>query len=147
MIKPTYLILSVLLCLSSTIYAQNSGESEEEIRSVIGNYNTARDEKDLELLDRILTDDIDQLVSSGTWRKGKKTSMEGMLRSSSNNPGKRTITVEQVRFLVEGRAIADARYEIERSDGTTRKMWSTFILKKENGDWKIAAIRNMLPAK
>jgi uncharacterized protein YxjI len=38
------------------------------------------------------------------------------------------------------------RYEIESADGTSRKMWSTFITVNDNGKWKITAIRNMLPA-
>jgi hypothetical protein len=27
-----------------------------------------------------------------------------------------------------------------------RRMWSTFVMVKEAGEWRIAAIRNMLPA-
>jgi len=40
----------------------------------------------------------------------------------------------------------DARYEIQNADGTTRKMWDTFIVVLDNDAWKISAIRNMLPA-
>jgi hypothetical protein len=44
--------------------------------------------------------------------------------------------------------VADGRYELSAlAGGETRKMWSTFVLVEENGKWKIAAIRNMLPAK
>ncbi|TDI72183.1 MAG: DUF4440 domain-containing protein, partial [Bacteroidetes bacterium] len=32
------------------------------------------------------------------------------------------------------------------ADGTARKMWSTFIVVRNEDGWKIAAIRNMLPA-
>jgi hypothetical protein len=56
--------------------------------------------------------------------------------------GKRTITVESVRFLAPGVALADARYEIG-----DRKMWTTLLITKEKSGWRIAAIRNMLPAK
>jgi hypothetical protein len=42
-------------------------------------------------------------------------------------------------------AIADGRYELVGATDT-RHMWSTFILTKSGGTWKIAAIRNMLPA-
>ena len=41
-------------------------------------------------------------------------------------------------------AIADARYEI--SGAETRKMWSTFVMARQQGQWRISAIRNMLPA-
>ena len=44
-------------------------------------------------------------------------------------------------------AIADGRYEIAgRQGGATRKMWSTFVMARQADGWKIAAIRNMLPA-
>ena len=51
-----------------------------------------------------------------------------------------------IRFLDNKNAIADARYEVTNEDGSKRKMWSTFIVKLEDKRWKIAAIRNMLPA-
>jgi hypothetical protein len=43
-------------------------------------------------------------------------------------------------------AIVDCRYEIQNTDGTVRKMWSTFIVVADKETWKIKAIRNMLPA-
>jgi len=48
--------------------------------------------------------------------------------------------VETVRFVSADVAIADARYEIG-----DRKMWSTFVMKRGPGGWRIEAIRNMLP--
>ena len=73
--------------------------------------------------------------------------MEGMLGSSRRNPGSRTLTVETVRFPVPGVAVADARYVIAGSDGAEdRKMWSTFVCLRTDDGWRIAAIRNMLPA-
>ena len=93
-----------------------------------------------------MTEDIDQLVSSGKWRKGKEESMKGMLQSSVNNPGTRTLIIENIRLLNPQNAIVDARYEIQNPEGVTRKMWSTFIVIAIEGEWKISAIRNMLPA-
>lgn len=72
--------------------------------------------------------------------------MQGMLRSSTSNPGQRTLTVENIRFLNLESAIVDARYEIENADGSVRKMWSTFVAVQDQDRWKITAIRNMLPA-
>lgn len=119
---------------------------EQAIRTLIDNYAMARQQKDSLLLGRILTKDIDQLVSSGKWRKGRDESMTGMLQSSVNNPGTRTLQIENIRFLNPHCGIVDARYVIQNIDGTSRKMWSTFIVVQEAGDWKISAIRNMLPA-
>jgi hypothetical protein len=43
-------------------------------------------------------------------------------------------------------ALIDCKYVIKNNDGSTRKMWSTFIVLSDNEVWKIRAIRNMLPA-
>jgi ketosteroid isomerase-like protein len=44
-------------------------------------------------------------------------------------------------------AIADGRYDLTGlSGGTNRSMWATLIVKKTSNGWRIAAIRNMLPA-
>ncbi len=143
------LFLYLFLITNLTIAQNTTGKSthEKEIYALIDKYTQARDEKDVDLLNSILTEDIDQLVSSGTWRIGKESSMKGMMRSSNSNPGDRTITIDRLRFLTTDCAIADARYEIQNPDGTARKMWSAFIVVSDGDSWKITAIRNMLPAK
>ena len=141
------LVFILLLCVGAApaVPAQSSGQ-EKAVYSVIADYARARETGDEALLSRILTPDVDQLVSSGTRRNGKAESMAGMVRSSQTNPGERTITVDKVRFLNAETAIADAKYEIRNPDGSTRKMWSTFIVVRHENMWKISAIRNMLPA-
>lgn len=132
---------------TGTIYAQQSDNLEDRDHyTLIEQYARARETKDTLLLGEILTEDIDQLVSTGEWRRGFDTAKKGMLRSSTNNPGGRTLTVDHVRYLNDRTAVVDARYEIKNADGSTRKMWSTFINVRLEGHWKIAAIRNMLPA-
>lgn len=138
-----FLLLSVSLQAQSTL----TNRQEKEITAVIESYSRARETRDTVLLKAILTSDIDQLVSSGEWRKGKGTAVQGMLRSSENNSGQRTITIDKIRMLTKTSALVDARYDIKNADGTVRNMWSTFILFKEANTWKIAAIRNMLPQK
>lgn len=121
-------------------------KQRQSIHSLIDQYSSAREKRDTVLLKNLLTDDVDQLVSSGEWREGIGEAVKGMLRSSEGNPGSRKLWVDKIRFLDSKNAIADARYEIQNSNGTTRKMWSTFMVVHHNGIWKIAAIRNMLPA-
>jgi hypothetical protein len=67
------------------------------------------------------------------------------LASSARETGKRTIEIETIRYIAPDVAIADGRYVIAGATDA-RRMWSSFILKREGGGWKIAAIRNMLPA-
>ena len=118
----------------------------EAITSLIDKYSLAREKSDTTLLKTILTSDVDQLVSTGEWRNGITAAVQGMLKSSGNRPGTRTLRVQNIRMLNPSNAIVDCRYEIQNTDGTTRKMWSTFIVAAEKKTWKISAIRNMLPA-
>ena len=139
--------LTFILTLTFTGFIQaQTSEKEHEIRFLIDQYSKARGAKDPELLKAILVKDIDQLVSSGEWRRGSDTALEGMMRSFNRRPGFRTLTPEKVRFLNKDAAIVDARYVVTNSDGSLRKMWSTFIVVHEDDRWKISAIRNMLPA-
>ena len=94
----------------------------------------------------LFTADADQLVSSGEWRQGREQVVTGSLASSAQSGGKRTIDVERVRLVSKDVAIADGRYAITGGEGGDRRMWSTFVMVKEAGGWRIAAIRNMLPA-
>ncbi len=137
------------LLLSFSAFCQNpldTKEESQEILNLISSYSKARETKDTVLLKEILIEDVDQLVSSGVWRKGIAETVQGMMESSSENPGDRTLKVESIRFLNPDAAIVDARYEIKNATGTIRKMWSTFMVLKETEQWKISAIRNMLPA-
>jgi len=142
-------IFLFFLLTSSAAFSQNplnsKGESQE-ILNLIGSYSKSRTTKDTVLLKKILTKDIDQLVSSGEWRKGIAEAVKGMMASSTVNPGERVLKVESIRFLNPDAAIVDARYEIKNSDGSIRKMWSTFLVVAVNEQWKISAIRNMMPA-
>ncbi len=120
-------------------------KQKQDIYTLIDQYAQAREKKDTVLLKSILTDDIDQLVSSGEWRAGMSESVKGMLKSSESNSGSRKIIVDKIRLLNSTSGIVDARYEIQNQDGTIRKMWSTFIVVCNEKKWKISAIRNMLP--
>jgi len=144
--KGIIILITFILMYPVVIYAQETipGNSiKQEFSTLIDQYLEARQIKDTLLLKSILTTDIDQLVSSGEWRIGIDECVNGMMRSSTSNPGNRMIDIERVRLLGPDVGLADARYEITSADGTIRKMWSAFIIKKEDGNWKIAAIRNM----
>jgi uncharacterized protein (TIGR02246 family) len=144
------IILLILFSLAtiSLLYSQQlpNEQQHKAITSLIGKYSEAREKIDTSLLKSILTDDIDQLVSNGEWRKGIASAVAGMVRSSSSQPGTRTLKVESIKMLNPATAIADCRYEITNADGTLRKMWSAFIVVEEKRKWKISAIRNMLPS-
>jgi uncharacterized protein (TIGR02246 family) len=137
-----------LACLfvTASLFAQSPSD-EAAIRDVVKKYVDARDRKDPKAVEALFTSDADQLVSSGEWRKGRPEVVKGTLASSQSNSGKRTITVESIRFVAPGVALADGRYEIAAvAGGDSRKMWTSLLLTRGSDGWRIAAIRNMLPA-
>jgi uncharacterized protein (TIGR02246 family) len=136
----------VLLAMANWVMGQQNAD-EKAIYYLIDQYSLARENQDTVLLKNILTEDVDQLVSSGEWRVGIKVAVQGMLRSSQSNAGERKLTIDKIRFLDKQNAIVDSKYEIQNADGTQRKMWSSFIVVKRKNQWKISAIRNMLPAR
>ena len=128
-----------------TVAAALAQGPEAAVRDVVRRYVDAREARDAKAIGALFTADADQLVSSGVWRRGHDEVVRGTLASSEANAGQRTIAVESVRLLAPDVAIADGRYEI--SGPETRKMWTSIVCVRKNGEWKIAAIRNMLPAK
>src|SRR6185503_3097253 len=128
------------------LYGQNNIPDEKQRKAMvtlIDQYSQAREKRDTALLKTILTADVDQLVSNGEWRIGIGTAVQGMLNSSLTNPGTRTLKVDKIRMINPACAIVDCRYEIQNTDGTLRKMWSTFTVVEDKKTWKITAIRNM----
>jgi hypothetical protein len=147
--KNIFLLTLFSIVSVTSLFSQNSNSNEQskkEIYSLIDQYSLAREKKDTLLLKSVLTNNIDQLVSTGEWRIGMAPAVKGMLRSSASSPGPRTLNVEKIRFVSQACAIVDCKYEIQNTDRTARKMWSTFIVVSEKGRWRITAIRNMLPS-
>lgn len=142
------LLWAVLLsAMGAGLRGQGATPEDHAVRELVARYAAAREMEDPKSIEALFTSDADQLVSSGEWRHGRENLVKGMLASSRGNPGDRTITVERVRFVAPGVALADARYEIAGTEGReARKMWSTFVAVKSGGEWRLAAIRNMLPA-
>lgn len=117
------------------------------IREVIRLYANAREARDPEAIEALFAADADQLVSSGEWRRGRSAVVTGALASSASTGGTRTLDVATIRMVASDVAIVDARYVISGLEGgATRNMWSTFVMARQVGAWRISAIRNMLPA-
>ena len=132
------------------LLAQGTGTSVADdgaVREVVRRYVEARERSDAKALEALFTPDADQLTSSGEWRKGRDAVVRGSLASSRASGGTRTITIEAVRFPAPGVATVDGRYEISGlAGGAARQMWTTVLLTRGAEAWRIAAIRNMLPA-
>jgi uncharacterized protein (TIGR02246 family) len=123
------------------------GDDEAAVRRVVQRYVDSREASDARAIEPLFTPDADQLVSEGTWRKGRDALVKGMLESSRKNPARRAIALESVRLLAPDVALADGRYtQKARDGGKDRVMWTAITLKRGSDGWRIAAIRNMLPA-
>jgi metallo-beta-lactamase class B len=113
---------------------------EAAVRAVVANYVDARERRDAAAIGALFTPDADQYNSAGDWRRGRDAIVKGTLESSARNTGARRITIQSVRFVAPGVAIADGDYEI----GANR-MWTTLVLTRQGEGWKISAIRNSRP--
>jgi uncharacterized protein (TIGR02246 family) len=145
MFRSIFITLLTLAALSPAA-AQAPVSDDAAVRALVDAYSAARDKGDAVALTALFTADADQLVSSGEWRRGRDAVVKGSLASSQQTQGKRTFTIDTVRMIAANVAVADSRYEIAQPDGTTRRMWASWLVVKDGPAWKIAAIRNMLPA-
>jgi uncharacterized protein (TIGR02246 family) len=124
-----------------------SAADEKAVREVVQRYVDARERRDAAALAALFTADADQFTTSGEWRRGRDAVVKGGLASSQRNAGTRTITVEAVRFIAPEVAIADGAYAIQAGVGAeARPMWTTIMVTRTPDGWRIAAIRNALPA-
>jgi uncharacterized protein (TIGR02246 family) len=146
--RPAALVAALILVFAwARPIPAASPDNEAAIREVVRRYVDAREQRDPAVIGPLFNEDADQLTSSGEWRRGRNELVPGTLASSARTGGTRAITIERVRFLTPDAAIADGRYEISGlAGGGRRLMWTTIVLTRQDNAWRIAAIRNMLPA-
>jgi uncharacterized protein (TIGR02246 family) len=136
------------LCVFVAATPLKAADQTAAIRAAVQQYVDVREHADSQALERLFTEDADQLVSSGEWRKGRPAVVKGTIAVSQREAGKRTITIESIRFLAKTVAIVDGRYDLLDAAGNPmRKMWTCILVTREHSGWHIAAIRNMLPAR
>jgi uncharacterized protein (TIGR02246 family) len=138
----------VVATFANDARAQSPDRATDEaaIKAVIQAFIDTREANDNAGLTKILTPDVDQRQTSGNMRSGRDAVVSGSLATTQTTGGRRTITVDSLRFLSADVAIADGRYDsVGRADGTDQRMLTSIVLRREADGWKIAAIRNMLP--
>ena len=144
----TIVLIGCVAALTAPTAAQVPARQADEVavRDVVRRYVDARDRRDAQAIGELFTDDADQQTTAGQWRRGRAAIVPGTLASSQANPGQRSITVETVRFLTPDAAIVDGPYTIGGAGAApARRMWATIVLVRQQGAWRISAIRNMLP--
>src|SRR4051812_33060416 len=88
---------SCIAATSAAASAQEPAADEAAVRKVVQRYVDAREASDPRAIEELFTPDADQLVSDGTWRRGRDELVKGMLESSRKNPARRAIATESVR--------------------------------------------------
>jgi uncharacterized protein (TIGR02246 family) len=143
------LVAAVCCFLMSSALAGQAPDArardEAAVRDVVRRYVEARERRQGAEIEALFTADADQYTTAGEWRRGRAQIGRGTLQSSARNPGTRTIQVESVRFVTADVAIADGPYAITSGGADLRRMWTTLVIVREGGSWKIAAIRNIAP--
>ena len=120
----------------------SSATDETAVRSLIDRYVNARDARDPGAIAALFTSDADQYTTAGEWRRGRPQVVAGTAESTKQNPGDRSIDIKSIRFITAEVAIADGNYNIV---GSTVHRWTTMVITRDAGVWRISAIRNMVP--
>jgi uncharacterized protein (TIGR02246 family) len=144
-----FVVILAAAIVPAAVWAQGADRAADEqaVRAVIKAFIDTRESNDAAGLAALLTADVDQRQTSGNVRSGRDAVVSGTMATQQSTGGRRTITVDSLRFVVADVAIADGRYDsVGRADGTERRMLTSMVLRREGGAWKIAAIRNMLPS-
>jgi uncharacterized protein (TIGR02246 family) len=146
MIKRLGLSFCLLAVISMAAAAQDTADrsaDEAAIRQVTQDYIARRDEGDEAGLRALLTENVDQRLTSGRMRIGQDEVVSGSLGSTQSSGGTRVITLKEIRFLGDNVAIANGDYNsLGRADGTDLYMLTTIIFQRNGEKWRIAAIRN-----
>jgi len=141
-----YVVCLVTATVPAAAQEPRRAADDAAVRDVVRQYVEARERRDPQRIGALFTDDADQHTTAGQWRRGRAAIVPGTLASSQTNPGQRSIAVDTVRFLTPDAAIVDGPYTIGAAGAVSaRRMWATIVLVRQEGTWRISAIRNMLP--
>jgi len=140
------LLFFMLFAADVAVVAQDVPDrsaDELAIRRITQEFILRRENADEAALRALLTVNCDQRLTSGRMRSGREAVVSGSLDSTRNSGGKRSITLESIRFLGADVAVANGRYDSTgRNDGTDLYMHTTMVFWRSDGEWYIDAIRN-----
>jgi len=141
-----HLVFIVCAMLTPGLHGQSEND-EGRIRKTIENYVAAFNAKDAARLLNLLTEDEDGR-NPLTGEFMPKRSLADLRQGFQKNPGIRwKHTIDRVRLLSADFAIVDTTAEDVRPQASGEKKVSrliTYVLKKQDGSWKIAAVRQSM---
>jgi len=120
---------------------------EQAIHALVAAREAAWNAGDTVAYAQLLTEDADLISATGRPARGREALLKLYAEQHANvYAGARTHTrVTHVRMLGKDVALADASYELEGGPAldAIRRGVLAFILRKEAGRWRIAAIRSI----
>jgi uncharacterized protein (TIGR02246 family) len=142
--------LSALVIVLAAAASAGSAQATDEaaIRRVVERFDDTRNTGDWKGFTALFTKEADQLISSGTWRRGPDDIAKGMqeITSTAYKGATHKTTADRVRMLGPGVAISDGAFTITNiAGGGGRKGLVTMVLVKDGSEWRIAAARSMVP--
>ena len=135
----------LILCLLALPALAQKPADDAAVRDVVKRYVAARDAKDAKAIEALFTPDADQLVSSGALAQRPRGSRQGHAGQFRSRRRQADHHRQSVHWLSPDAAIADGRYEIAGPETRKVRRTSIVVVRRPEG-WRIAAIRNMLPA-
>jgi uncharacterized protein (TIGR02246 family) len=128
-----------------------SATDQEAIKKVVADYTEAWNKHDARALSMYYAEDGDLVSATGSMSKGRAEIEKAVARdfSTRSKGGKRTTTVQSVRFIKPGVALADVTFETVGSPGaegkevSPTKGYSSLVMTKKDGRWWITAQREM----
>jgi len=147
------LICALLIILPVLCSAQTDVDSKdkEAIRNVMQQWLESFEKRDAELRNVLLTEDTIFINAFGVQHEGKKNVSafwKELFATGTFDQSKLTISDEKIRFVRPDVAIVDLFEEVTGQRGpetkkvlAPRRIHLTFILRKEDKDWKVAYYR------
>jgi uncharacterized protein (TIGR02246 family) len=132
-------------------YAEVNPKDEDAIKNVMQQWLESFEKRDADIRNVLLTDDTVFINAFGVQREGKNdvsAFWKELFATGTFNQSKLTITDEKIRFVRPDVAIVDRFEEVTGQRGpetgkilAPRRVHLTFILRKEDKDWKVAYYR------
>ena len=116
---------------------------EKKIRNLFEKMQTAWEEKDAKTFESCYTEDSDFVNFRGDHFKGKENNISKHVQFNNT---RLYINIKSIRFLNNEMAIVHAEgkvlQEYETVTGKCKLSYTTNIMVKENGEWKITSFHN-----
>jgi uncharacterized protein (TIGR02246 family) len=145
--RKLWMLATAVVLLVPGMAAQKTASTtdQEAIKKVVAEYTEAWNKHDGRALSMFYAQDGDLVSATGSKSKGRVEIEKAVARdfSSRSQAGKRTATIQSVRVIKPGVALADVAFETVGAPGAEGKGYSTLIMTKQDGRWWIAAQREM----